>query len=142
MAAICVIPLLFPLFFPTTQPTSLSHYTRPPFKCNLLRHLWITQPQCLLQPLQARCGFCCRPLRTLYLAMIAEKSSHGSRTQFVNMIGNGTSIVTRSDSFHTMIILVSGMLTAFFLIDHHGHDHAIQEEKVPVIWYKWTGQFL
>jgi hypothetical protein len=30
----------------------------------------------------------------------------------------------------------------FFLIDHHGHDHAIQEEKVPVIWYKWTGQFL
>ncbi|KAL6806921.1 hypothetical protein GGI42DRAFT_319708 [Trichoderma sp. SZMC 28013] len=30
----------------------------------------------------------------------------------------------------------------FFLIDHHGHDHTVQEEKVPVIWYKWTGEFL
>ncbi|KAL7929146.1 hypothetical protein V8C35DRAFT_331915 [Trichoderma chlorosporum] len=30
----------------------------------------------------------------------------------------------------------------FFLIDHHGHDHTVQEEKVPVIWYKWTGESL
>ncbi|KAH8685143.1 hypothetical protein BGZ61DRAFT_356160 [Ilyonectria robusta] len=30
----------------------------------------------------------------------------------------------------------------FFLIDHHGHDHTIQEEKVPVLWYKWTGESL
>ncbi|EHK26893.1 uncharacterized protein TRIVIDRAFT_62694 [Trichoderma virens Gv29-8] len=30
----------------------------------------------------------------------------------------------------------------FFLIDHHGHDHTVQEEEVPVIWYKWTGESL
>lgn len=30
----------------------------------------------------------------------------------------------------------------FFLIDHHGHDHAVQEGKVPVIWYKWMGESL
>ncbi|CAH0047125.1 unnamed protein product [Clonostachys solani] len=30
----------------------------------------------------------------------------------------------------------------FFLIDHHGYDHTIQEEQVPVIWYEWTGESL
>ncbi|PKK53723.1 hypothetical protein CI102_2381 [Trichoderma harzianum] len=30
----------------------------------------------------------------------------------------------------------------FFLIDHHGDDHTAQEESVPVIWYKWTGESL
>lgn len=30
----------------------------------------------------------------------------------------------------------------FFLIDHHGYDHIAQEEKVPIIWYKWTGESL
>ncbi|KAL6895093.1 hypothetical protein GGI43DRAFT_429201 [Trichoderma evansii] len=30
----------------------------------------------------------------------------------------------------------------FFLIDHHGHDRTVQEEKVSVIWYKWTGESL
>ena len=30
----------------------------------------------------------------------------------------------------------------FFLIDHHGHDHTAGEEKVPVLWYKWTGESL
>ncbi|KAM6486356.1 hypothetical protein HDV62DRAFT_350745 [Trichoderma sp. SZMC 28011] len=30
----------------------------------------------------------------------------------------------------------------FFLIDHHGHDHAVQEGKVPVIWYKLMGESL
>ncbi|KPM39325.1 hypothetical protein AK830_g7236 [Neonectria ditissima] len=30
----------------------------------------------------------------------------------------------------------------FFLIDHHGFDHTIQEEKVPVVGYEWTGESL
>ncbi|CAH0019383.1 unnamed protein product [Clonostachys rhizophaga] len=30
----------------------------------------------------------------------------------------------------------------FFLVDHHGYDHTIEEEKVPVLWYKWTGESL
>ncbi|CAH0001000.1 unnamed protein product [Clonostachys byssicola] len=30
----------------------------------------------------------------------------------------------------------------YFLIDHHGHDHTVEEEKVPVLWYKWTGESL
>ncbi|RSL72946.1 hypothetical protein CEP53_000948 [Fusarium sp. AF-6] len=27
----------------------------------------------------------------------------------------------------------------YFIIDHHGQDHTIEEEEVPVLWYKWTG---
>ncbi|KAI9164100.1 hypothetical protein HJFPF1_05736 [Paramyrothecium foliicola] len=30
----------------------------------------------------------------------------------------------------------------FFLIDHHGHDHTVEEETVPVEWYRWTGETL
>lgn len=33
----------------------------------------------------------------------------------------------------------------FFLIDHHGYDHTTtgaEEEEVPVLWYKWTGESL
>lgn len=30
----------------------------------------------------------------------------------------------------------------FFLIDHHGHDHTVEEEKVPMLWYRWTGEAL
>ncbi|RSM19530.1 hypothetical protein CDV31_001690 [Fusarium ambrosium] len=30
----------------------------------------------------------------------------------------------------------------YFLIDHHGHDHTVEEEEVPVLWYKWTGESL
>ena len=30
----------------------------------------------------------------------------------------------------------------FFLIDHHGLDHLVQEEEVPVVWYRWTGESL
>ncbi|VUC32224.1 unnamed protein product [Clonostachys rosea] len=28
----------------------------------------------------------------------------------------------------------------FFLVDHHGYDHTVEEEMVPVLWYKWTGE--
>ncbi|RMJ15869.1 hypothetical protein CDV36_004475 [Fusarium kuroshium] len=30
----------------------------------------------------------------------------------------------------------------YFIIDHHGQDHTIEEEEVPVLWYKWTGESL
>lgn len=30
----------------------------------------------------------------------------------------------------------------FFLIDHHGLDHTVGEEKWPVVWYEWTGDSL
>mgnify|MGYP005988769447 FL=1 len=31
----------------------------------------------------------------------------------------------------------------YFVIDHHGHDHTIEEDiTVPVVRYRWTGQFL
>ncbi|KAI5456677.1 hypothetical protein BGZ63DRAFT_417646 [Mariannaea sp. PMI_226] len=33
-------------------------------------------------------------------------------------------------------------IECFFLFDHHGHDHTVPEEKVPVLWYKWTGESL
>lgn len=28
------------------------------------------------------------------------------------------------------------------LVDHHGYDHTVQEDLVPVVWYKWTGETL
>ncbi|KEY71903.1 hypothetical protein S7711_11474 [Stachybotrys chartarum IBT 7711] len=33
-------------------------------------------------------------------------------------------------------------IRCYFLIDHHGYDHTVEEEIVPVLWYKWTGQSL
>ncbi|CAG9998556.1 unnamed protein product [Clonostachys byssicola] len=34
-------------------------------------------------------------------------------------------------------------LKCFSLLNHHGHDHTIQEDDPPVfVWMKWTGQSL
>lgn len=30
----------------------------------------------------------------------------------------------------------------FFIIDHRGHDHATEEVRAPVVFYKWTGESL
>lgn len=33
-------------------------------------------------------------------------------------------------------------MECLIIIDHHGCDHTIEEEKVPVVWYRWTGEYL